>query len=146
MAGMLFCRRQSDGDCLIAVCTRVRDLISLACFLSKDAVVNSLRLLVAGATHLHIALQGGTASPPLRLNGPLVLDVLQLQVVHLVGTALLKIQLCTFGLHVRSFSLRVFAFCAAALCCTKNKALPSRPRRFAACAVKAALFAFIGAK
>src|SRR5207245_9471198 len=47
---------------------------------------------------------------------------------------------------VRSFALWVFAFCAAALCCTKNKALPSRPRRFAACAVKAAQFAFIGAK
>jgi len=28
----------------------------------------------------------------------------------------------------------------------KNKALPSCPRRFAACAVKAAEFAFIGAK
>jgi len=42
--------------------------------------------------------------------------------------------------------LWVFAFCAAALCCTKNKALPSRPGRFAACAVKAAQFAFIGAK
>src|SRR6266436_4136907 len=99
MAGMLFCGRQSDGNRLAAVCTRMRDLISLACLLSKDAVIHSLRLLVAGATHLRIALQGGTASPPLRLNGPLVLDVLQLQVVHLVGTALLKIQICTFWLH-----------------------------------------------
>src|SRR5229473_4437901 len=99
MAGMLFCGRQSDRDCLIAVCTRVRDLIALTRFLSKDAVINSLRLLVAGATQLHIALQGGTAPPPLSLNGPLVLDVLQLQVVHLVGTALLEIQLCTFWLH-----------------------------------------------
>src|SRR5256886_1004136 len=99
MAGMLFCGRQSDSNCLVAVCSRLRDLISLACFLSKDAVINSLRLLVAGTTHLDIALQGGTAPPPLRLNGPLVLDVLQLQVIHLVGTALLEIQLCTFWLH-----------------------------------------------
>src|SRR2546421_6232454 len=109
MAGLLFCGRQSDCNCLVAVCSRLRDLISLACFLSKDAVINSLRLLVAGATHLHIALQGGTAPPPLRLDGPLVLDVLQLQVVHLVGTALLEIQLCTFWLHC---SLLCFAgFC-----------------------------------
>src|SRR5712671_2416337 len=99
MAGMLFCDRQSDRDCLIAVCTRVRDLIALTRFLPEDAVINSLRLLVAGATHLYIALQGGTTPPPLRLNGPLVLDVLQLQVVHLVGTALLEIQLRTFWLH-----------------------------------------------
>src|SRR5436309_5798388 len=28
MAGMLFCRRQSDRDCLVAVCTRLRDLIA----------------------------------------------------------------------------------------------------------------------
>src|SRR5437016_8531778 len=96
---MFFCCRESDGNCLITVYSRLRDLISLACFLSKDAVINSLRLLVAGATHLHIALQGGTAPPPLRLDGPLVLYVLQLQVVHLVGTALLEIQLCTFWLH-----------------------------------------------
>src|SRR4029077_19095387 len=99
MSRMLFCRRQSDSNCLTAVRTRLRDLIALACFLSKDAVVNSLRLLVAGATHLHIALQGGTAPPPLRLDRPLILDVLQLQVVHLVGTALLEIQLCSFWLH-----------------------------------------------
>src|SRR5713101_9339941 len=118
MAGMLFCRRQSDGNCFVAVCSRLRDLIALPCFLSKDAVINSLRLLVAGATHLHIALQGGTAPPPLRLDRPLVLYVLQLQVVHLIVTALLEIQLCSFGLHVRSFVLWVFAFCAAALCCT----------------------------
>src|SRR5258708_15733571 len=99
MAGMLFCGRQADRDCLIAVCARLRDLIALACFLPEDAVINSLRLLVAGATHLHIALQGGTASPPLRLNGPVVLRILQLYVVHLVGTASLEIQLCTFCLH-----------------------------------------------
>src|SRR5258708_24187425 len=127
MAGMLFCDRQSDGNCVVAVCGSLRDLIALACFLSKDAVINSLRLLVAGATDLHIALQGGTAPPPLRLNGPLVLRALQLQVVHLVGTALLEIQLCTFWLHCSLLCFRVFAFCAAALCCTKNKALPSRP-------------------
>src|SRR5258708_33015324 len=111
MAGMLFCRRQADGNCLVAVCSRLRDLVPLACFLAKDAVINSLRLLVTGATHLHIALQGGTASPPLRLNGPLVLDVLQLQVVHLVGTALLKIQICSFWLHC---SLLCFGFVAFA--------------------------------
>src|ERR1700694_5744073 len=96
MAGMLFCRRQSDRKCLVAVCSRLRDLIALPCFLSKDAVKNSLRLLVAGVTHLHIALQGGTAPPPLRLDRPLVLDVLQLQLVHLVGTALLAPLLCGF--------------------------------------------------
>src|SRR5437899_2958702 len=99
MAGMLFCGSQSYRDCLVAVCSRLRDLIALACFLSKDAVINSLRLLVAGATQLHIALQGGTAPPPLSLDGPLVLDVLQLQVVHLVGTALLEVQFCSFCLH-----------------------------------------------
>src|SRR5258708_36346877 len=99
MARMLFCDRQSDGNCLVAVCSRLRDLIPLACFLSKDAVVNSLRFLVASATHLYIALQGGTTPPPLGLNEPLVLDVLQLQVIHLVGTALLKIQICSFWLH-----------------------------------------------
>src|SRR5437867_8042621 len=99
MARMLFCYRQSDCNCLVAVFSRLGDLISLSCFLSKDAVIHSLRLLVAGATHLRIALQGGTAPPPLRLDRPLVLDVRQLQVVHLVGTALLEIQLCTFWLH-----------------------------------------------
>src|SRR5438309_6486678 len=99
MAGMLFCGRQPDRDCRVAIGRRLGDLIALARFLSKDAVINSLRLLVAGATHLHIALQGGTAPPPLRLNGPLVLRALQLYVVHLVGTALLEIQLCTFWLH-----------------------------------------------
>src|ERR1700740_1736960 len=99
MARMLFCDRQAERDCVIAVCTRVSDLITLACFLSKDAVINSLRLLVARATHLHIALQGGTAPSPLRLDRPLVLNVLQLQVVHLVGTALLEVQLCSFCLH-----------------------------------------------
>src|SRR6266851_5974584 len=99
MARMLFCDRQSDSNCLVAVCSRLGDLIPLPCFLSKDAVINSLRLLVAPAAHFHIALQGGSASPPLRLNGPLVLRTLQLYVVHLVGTALLEIQLCTFWLH-----------------------------------------------
>src|SRR5690349_11248241 len=99
MAGMIFCDRQSDRDCLVAVCTRVRDLIALACFLPKDAVINALRLLVARTVHLHVALQRGAASSPLRLNGPFFFDVLQLQLVHLVGTALLEIQLCTFWLH-----------------------------------------------
>src|SRR5437016_9703853 len=124
MAGMLFCDRQSDGNCLVAVCSRLRNLIPLACFLSKDAVINSLRLLVAGATHLHIALQGGTASPPLRLNEPLVLYALQL---YVVGTALLEIQLCTFWLHCSLVCFVGVCLCAAALCCTKNKALPSCP-------------------
>src|SRR5438309_7434468 len=99
MAGMLISGRQSDGNCLVAACSRLRDLVALACFLSKDAVINSLGLLVGCSRHLHIALQGGAASPPLRLDRPLVLDVLQLQVVHLVGTALLEIQLCTFWMH-----------------------------------------------
>src|SRR5438445_10336525 len=117
MARMLFCGRQSNGNCLVAVGRSLSHLIALSCFLSKDAVIHSLRLLVAGAAHLHIALQGGTASPPLRLNGPLVLHVLQLQVVHLVRTALLEIQLCSFGLHVCSFVLWVFPFCEAALVC-----------------------------
>src|SRR5260370_31668919 len=109
MTGLLFCGRQSDRHCLVAVGTRLRDLITLACFLSKDAVINPLRLLVTGATHLHIALQGGTAPPPLRFYRPLVLYVLQLELVHLVGTALLEIQLCTFWLH---FSLLYFVgFC-----------------------------------
>src|SRR5690348_11985648 len=139
MAGMLFCRRQSHGDRLVAVCSCLRDLIALACLLSKDAVINPLRLLVAGVTHLHIALQGGTAPTPLRLDRPLALYVLQLQVVHLVGTALLEVQLCSFCLHVRSFVCGIFAFCAEALCCTKNKALHGGPPRLADRAVKGAV-------
>src|SRR5215467_10843247 len=124
---MLFSGRQSNRDCLIAVSVRPRDLIALSCFLPEDAVINSLRLLVGCAAHLDIALQGGAAPSPLGLDRPLVLDVLQLQVVHLVGTALLKIQICSFWLHCSLLWFWVFAFCAAALCCTKNKALPSRP-------------------
>src|SRR5690349_23437395 len=116
------------------------------CRSSRFARRNTLRFAVGGAADLHVALQGGTAPTPLRLDRPLVLCSLQLQVVHLVGTALLEIQLCSFCLHVRSFVFVNFAFCAAALRCTKNKALPSRPGRFAACAVRAAQFAFIGAK
>src|SRR5215472_16685096 len=122
---MLFSGRQSNRNCLVAVRTRLRDLIALACFLPEDAVINSLRLLVGCSAHLDIALQGGAASPPLRLDRPLVLHVLQLQVVHLVGTALLKIQICSLWLHCSLLLFWSFAFCAAALCCTKNKALPS---------------------
>src|SRR5262249_21772746 len=95
--------------------------------LPEDAVINSLRLLVGCPAHLDIALQSGAASPPLRLDRPLVLVVLQLQVVHLVGTALLKIQICSFWLHCSLLCFWGFAFCAAALCCPKNKALPSCP-------------------
>src|SRR6266446_8774484 len=127
MAGMLFCGRQSDGNCLGAVCTRLRDLIALACFLSKDAVINSLRLLVAGVAHLHITLQGGTAPPPLRLDRPLFLYVLQLQVVHLVGTALLEIQLCSFCLHVRSFVCRFLPFAQRHFAAQKTKPFLAAP-------------------
>src|SRR5215472_12284137 len=109
MAGMLFSGRQSNRDCLIAVCARLRDLIALACFLPEDAVINSLRLLVGCSAHLDIALQGGAASSPLRLDRPLVLDVVQMQEVHLVGTALLKIQICSFWLHCSLLGLG-FAF------------------------------------
>src|SRR5215472_19276580 len=108
MAGMLFSGRQSNRDCLIAVCARLRDLIALACFLPEDAVIDSLRLLVGCSADLDITLQGGAASSPLRLDRPLVLDVLQLQVVQLVGTALLKIQICSFWLH---WSLLSLGFC-----------------------------------
>src|SRR6266851_4585695 len=118
---MFFCGRQSDGDCLVAVCSCLCDLIPLAGFLSKDAVINSLRFLVAGVTHLHIALQGGTAPPPLRLDRPLVLYVLQLQVVHLVRTALLEIQLCSFCLHVRSFVCGFLPFAQRHFATQKNK-------------------------
>jgi hypothetical protein len=52
---------------------------------------------------LNVALQCGTARPPLRWHGPFVVHVLQLLVVHLVGTALPEIQLCLFSLHFRSF-------------------------------------------
>src|SRR5437588_3618243 len=45
------------GNRLVAVCSCLRDLIPLAGFLSKDTVINSLRLLVAGAADLHVALQ-----------------------------------------------------------------------------------------
>src|SRR5262249_22907754 len=99
----------SDRDCVIAVCSRLRDLIALACFLPEDAVINSFRLLVGCSAYLDIALQRRTASPPLRLDRPLVLDALQLQVVHLVGTALLKIQICSFWLHCSL--LLVLGFC-----------------------------------
>src|SRR5258708_7872058 len=121
MAGMLFCGRQSHRNCLIAVCTRLRDLVALACFLPEDAVINALRLLVVRAAHLHVALQGGPTPPPLRLHGPFVVHVLQLQVVYLVGTALPEIQLCSFSLHCSL--LHVFGFCPSrdAEWCMKSK-------------------------
>src|SRR6202521_4570473 len=128
MAGMLFCDRRSDGNCLVPVCSRLRDLITLACLSSKDAVINSLRLLVADVTHLHIALQGGTAPPPLRLDRPLVLYVLQLQVVHLVGTALLEIQLCSFCLHARSFVCGFLPFAQRHFAAQKTKPFMAVPR------------------
>src|SRR5690242_11986766 len=128
MAGMLFCRRQSYGNRLVAVCSCLRDLIPLAGFLSKDAVINSLRLLVAGVSHLHVALQGGTAPPPLCLDRPLVLYVLQLQVVHLVGTALLEIQLCSFCLHVRSSVCGALRFAQRHFAAQKTKPFLAVPR------------------
>src|SRR5437899_2374790 len=123
MAGMFFGSRQSDRNRLIAVCTRLSDLIALTCFLPEDAVVNPLRLLVGCSGHLDIALQGGAASPPLRLDRPLVLDVLQLQVVHLVGTALLKVQICSFWLHCSLLRFRVLPFAQRYFAAQKNKAL-----------------------
>src|SRR6266852_9710547 len=96
---MFFCRGRSDRNCLVAVCSRMRDLIALAHFFSKDAVVHALRFLVDNAVRFHVALQGGTASAPLRVHGPLVVLLRQLQVVHLIGTALPEIQFCSFGLH-----------------------------------------------
>src|SRR6266853_3799410 len=127
---MLFGGWPPDRDCHVAIGARLSDLIALACFLSKDAVINSLRLLVAGATHLQIALQGGAASPPLRLDRPLVLDVLQLQVVHLVGTALLEIQLCTFWLHCSLLCFVGFCLLRSGTLLHKKQSLPSCPRRF----------------
>ena len=108
MAGMFFGGRQSNGNRRVAVGRGLSDLIALARLLPKDTVVHTLRFLVSAVAHLHIALQGGAAPPPLRLHGPFVFHVLQLQVVHLVGTALPEIQLCSFCLH---FSLLcVFGF------------------------------------
>src|SRR5713226_686309 len=121
-------------DRRIAVGGRLSDLITLARFFPKDAIVNALRFFVGHAARFHVALQGGTATSPLGLDGPLVFYVLQLQVVHLVGTALPENTVGRSVCIVRSFDLGVFASCAAALCCTKNKCpswrgkAPVRPR------------------
>src|SRR6266446_1877896 len=104
MAGLFLAGRQPNRDRRVSVSRCLSDLIALARFLPKDAVVHTLRFLVSGIARLHVALQRGTAPPPLRFDGPFVVHVLQLHVVHLVGTALPEIQLCSFGLHVRSFA------------------------------------------
>src|SRR5258708_4804345 len=147
MAGVLFGGSQLNRNSRVAMGGRLGDLIAFARFLPKDAVANTLRFLVGGAAPLHVALQGGTAPPPLRLDRPLVLYVLQLQVVHLVRTALPKIQLCSFCLHC---SLLCFVgFCilrSGALLRKKTNAVPGRGRRLSVRAVKAAGQAFIGAK
>src|ERR1700720_5035285 len=96
---MFFYGGQPNGDRRISSRGRLRNLIALADFLSKDAVVHALRFLVGDAVRFHVTLQGGTASAPLRVHGPLVVLLLQLQVVHLIGTALPEIQLRSFGLH-----------------------------------------------
>src|SRR5712691_11769339 len=62
-------------------------VIDQICFLLKDALVHTLRFLVDGVARLNVVLQCGTARPPLRWHGPFVVHVLQLLVVHLVGTA-----------------------------------------------------------
>jgi hypothetical protein len=95
-------RRVAVGGCLI-------DLMALARFLPKDALLHTLRFLVDGVAPLNVALQCETARPALRWHGPFVVHVLQLLAVHLVGTALPEIQLCSFSLHCSL--LRVFWFC-----------------------------------
>src|SRR5258708_18895702 len=75
MAGVLFGGSQLNRNSRVAIGGRLGDLIAFARFLPKDAVANTLRFLVGGAAHLHVALQGGTAPPPLRLDRPLVLYV-----------------------------------------------------------------------
>src|SRR5258708_3904911 len=131
---MFLAGRQPNGNWRVAISGCLSDLIALARFLPKDAVVHTLRFLVGNAIRFHIALQGGAAPPPLRFDGPFVVLVLQLQVVHLVGTALPEIQLCSFSLH-RSL-LRFFGFCPScnAERCMKSKCpswrseATSRPR------------------
>src|SRR4029077_20861964 len=109
MTGMFFGGRRSNGNRRVAIGGRLGDPITLARFFSKDAVVNAPRFFVEYATRFHVALQGGAAPPPLSLDRPFALYILQLQVVHLVGTALLKIQLCSFCLHCSL--LRFVGFC-----------------------------------
>ena len=82
--------------------------MALARLLPKDALVHTLAS-TDGVARLNVALQCGTARPWLRWHGPFVVHVLQLLVVHLVGTALPEIQLFSFSLHCSL--LRVFGFC-----------------------------------
>src|SRR5882724_7055422 len=96
---MLLAGGQSNGNRCVAVRHCLSDLVTLACFLSKKAIVYTLCILVGGVAHLDVALQSGTTAAPLRLYGPPLLRVLQLQVIHLVGTSLPEIQFCSFGLH-----------------------------------------------
>src|SRR5258708_2846507 len=134
MAGLFLADRQSNGNRRVSVSRCLSDLIALARFLPKDAVVHTLRFLVGNAIRFHVALQGGAAPPPLRLDGPFVFHFLQLQVVHLVRTALPEIQLCSFSLHCSL--LRFFWFCPScnAERCMKSKCpswrsqATSRPR------------------
>ncbi len=64
--------------------------------------------------------------PPLRWHGLFVVHVLQLLVVHLVGTALPEIQLCSFGLHCSL--LRVFGFASMKGVCFSSQLRVARPR------------------
>jgi len=63
-------RRVAVGGCL-------SDLIALARFLPKDALVPRFASS-DGVARLNVALQCGTARPPLRWHGPFVVHVLQL--------------------------------------------------------------------
>ena len=121
MAAVFFRARKSDDHRRVAVGGRFGDLIALSCLCPKDPVIDPFGFFVTDSACLCVALQGRAPSAPLRLDGPLVLSAFQLQVVHLVGAALLVIQVYFFGLHDSLLLLWFFAFCAAALRCTKNK-------------------------
>ena len=128
MAGMLFCRRQSNGNRLVAVCSCLCDLIPLAGFLSKDAVINSLRFLVSWCySPSHRSARRNRAAPT-ALGPTIVLATFSnCKWYTLSELPCWKYNSARSVCIVRSFDFWVFAFCAAALCCTKNKALPSRP-------------------
>ena len=68
-----------------------------------------------------------------------------MQVVHLVGTALLEMQLCSFRSH--GSLLTSFWFCPScnAERCMKSKSFVAAEKRLSVRAVKAAGWAFIGA-
>src|ERR1051325_6934636 len=91
VAGMFLAGRQANGNRCVAVRRCLSDLVALAGFLSKKAVVHTLCILVAGVAYLDVALQSGTTAAPLRLYAPPLLRILQLQVIHLVGTSLPEI-------------------------------------------------------